>query len=142
MTRNAISSIENNVYEQEIAMKSALSCAILSLLMCVPGRAYDVATGPVMVCDTQEQVERFVQLFDGNQQRAIDAVNSEEHNPSACAVVDVTYVPGPTLGVARSRSHAFEITPVAVVGSAMPRGYRPVKPVLFFTPISVKEFAV
>jgi hypothetical protein len=33
-------------------MKSALSCAMLSLLMCVPGRAYDVATGPV-VADRQ-----------------------------------------------------------------------------------------
>jgi hypothetical protein len=46
-----------------------------------------------------------VQLFDGNQQLAINAVNSGEHNPSACAVIDVAYVPGTALGVARSRSY-------------------------------------
>jgi hypothetical protein len=70
-------------------MKSALRCAMFSLLMCVPAHAYEIESGSVMACDTQEQVERFVQLFDGNQRLAINAVNSEEHNPSACAVIDV-----------------------------------------------------
>jgi hypothetical protein len=35
------------------------------------------------------------------QQLAINAVNSEADNPSACAVIDVTYVPGPSLGAPR-----------------------------------------
>ena len=123
-------------------MKSALRYAMLSLLMCVPAHAYEIETGSVMACDTQEQVERFVQLFDGNQQLAIHAVNSEEHNPSACALIDVAYVPGTALGVARSRSYAFEITPIVVVGTTTQHGYRQVKPALFFTPVNLKEFAV
>jgi hypothetical protein len=123
-------------------MKSALRYAMFSLLMCVPAHAYEIESGSVIACDTQEQVERFVQLFDGNQQLAINSVNSEEHNPSACAVIDVAYVPGPSLGVARSRSHAFEITPIVVVGTTTQQGYRQVKPALFFTPVNLKEFAV
>ena len=67
-------------------MKSALRYALFSLLMCAPAHAYETKTGSVIACDTQEQVERFVELFDANQQLAINAVNSEEHNPSACAV--------------------------------------------------------
>jgi hypothetical protein len=80
-------------------MKSALRYAMFSLLMCVPAHRYEIESGSVITCDTQEQVERFAQLFDGNQQLAINSVNSEEHNPSACAVIDVAYVPGPSLGV-------------------------------------------
>jgi hypothetical protein len=123
-------------------MKSALRYAMFSLLMCVPAHAYEIESGSVIACDTQEQVERFVQLFDGDQQLAINSVNSEEHNPSACAVIDVAYVPGPSLGVARSRSYAFEITPIAVVGTTTQKGYRQVEPARFFTPVNLKEFAV
>jgi hypothetical protein len=123
-------------------MKSAFGYALFSLLMCFPAHAYAIESGSVVVCDTQEQVERFVQLFDGDQQLAINAVNSEEHNPSACAVINVAYVSGTALGVARSRSYAFEITPIVVVGTTTQRGYRQVKPALFFTAVNLKEFAV
>ena len=123
-------------------MKSTLRYTILFLLMCVPAHAYEIETGSVMICDSQEQVERFVQLFDGNQQLAINAVNSEEHNPGACAIIDAAYVPCPSLGVIRNGSYAFEITPIVVVGTTRQRGYRQVKPALFFTSVSLKEFAV
>jgi hypothetical protein len=59
-----------------------------------------------------------------------------------CAEVDVSYVQGPKFSMARSRSHAFQIVPIVVVGANTPGGYRPVKPALFFTLVEVKEFAV
>jgi hypothetical protein len=123
-------------------MKSVLRLAMLSLLLCAPSHAYDVEAGAVLICDTQEQVERFVQLFDGSQELAVDAVNSEESNPNACALVNARYVTGPQLVVARNKSHAFEITPVVIIGMATPNGYRPVKPTLFFSLVSLKEFAI
>jgi hypothetical protein len=113
-------------------MKSALRYAMFSLLMCVTTLAYEIESGSVMIFDAQEQVERVVQLFDRNQQLAINAVNSEERNPSACAVIDVAYVSGTALGVARSRSYAFEITPIVArpVASPPPKpgSLRPVPP--------------
>jgi hypothetical protein len=66
----------------------------------------------------------------------------EEHNPNACAVVEAAYVVGPQLGVVRNSSHAFEIAPIVVVGMATPRGYRQVDPTLFFSIVSLREFAV
>ena len=123
-------------------MKSALTIAILSLSFCLPAHAYEVRTGAVMICDTQKQVERFVELFDGNQQIAIRAVNSEENKPNACAIIDVSYVQGPELGMARSKSHAFQIIPIVVIGISTTNGYEPVKPALFFAPVEVREFAV
>ena len=123
-------------------MRSVLSLAMLSLLMCLPAHAYAVETGAILICDTQQQVERYVQLFDGNPQVAISAVNTEESNPNACAMVDVAYAQGPQLGMARSSSHAFQIIPIVVVGVNAPSGYRPVNPAHFFTLVEVKEFAV
>jgi hypothetical protein len=81
-------------------MKSILRIAVLSWLVCLPAHAYEVETGAITICDTQKQVERFVQLFEGNAQVALRAVNAEEHNPNACAMVDVSYVQGPNLGLA------------------------------------------
>jgi hypothetical protein len=56
----------NGVYHQEIAMKAALRYAMFSLLMWVPAHAYEIESGSVIACDTQEQVERFIQRFDGS----------------------------------------------------------------------------
>ena len=123
-------------------MKTALFAAALSLLMSVAAQAYEVETGPVMLCDTQQQATRFVQHFDGNQEAAIGAVNAEERNPSACAVVEVAYVEGDPLGIERTISHTFRITPVAVVAMKTPTGFKQVTPAVFFTPVKVREYAV
>ena len=121
-------------------MKYVPSLALSFLLMCEPAKAHEVMTGPVLICDTQEQVERFVQAFDGNQDLAINTVNVEERDPNACGVVNATYVLGPQIGVARSQAYAFEISAVAVI-VITPNGYQPTKLSLYFTPVSLKEFA-
>ncbi len=123
-------------------MKSALRLAILSLLMGAPAHAYEIETGTVMLCDTRKQVERFVEVFDGDHARAIRTVNAEENNPNACGMVDVAYVQAPDLGMARTMSHAFRIIPVAVVAVNTPGGFRQVRSALYFTLVKVKEFAV
>lgn len=124
-------------------MKSMLTLALLSSLIGSPVQAYEVETGPVLVCDTRQQLERLVQLSDDEpEERALDAVNAEEHNPNACAVVNVTFVRGPQIGIARSQSQAFELYPVAVIGTATPSGYQSVEPTVYFTLVNVKELAV
>ena len=123
-------------------MKTALIVAILSLIPCLPAHAYETETGAVMICDTQKQVERYVQVFNGNPRAAIGAVNMEENDPNACALADVSYVQGPDVGMARSSSHAFRIIPIVVIGVSRLSGYAPVKPALFFTPVAIKEISV
>ena len=125
-------------------MKYALGLALplLSSFMCLPAQAYELETGTIMICDTQKQVERFAQLFDGDLGVTVSVVNTEEHNPSACGMADVAYVQGPELGVARSGSHAFRVIPIVVVGADTPEGYRAAKPALFFTVVEVEEYTV
>jgi hypothetical protein len=123
-------------------MKSALRLAMLSLLMSLPAHAHEVETGAIMVCDTQQQVERYAQLFDGNPQVAISAVNAEANDPTACAMVEAAYVQGPAIEMTRSKSYAFSVVPIVVVGVSRPNGYQQIRPALFFTLVKVKEFAV
>ena len=123
-------------------MKSALCLVLLFSLICLPAHAQEIETGAIMLCDTQKQVERFAQLYEGDPQTALSAVNTEENDPTACAMADVAYVQGPRLGTARSRSHAFGIIPIMVLAVATPRGYQPVSPSRFFTPVTVVELAV
>ena len=123
-------------------MKTALLLAASLPLMCLDANAYEIHSGAVTICDTHWQVERYVQLFAGSPEVAIGAVNTEQHDPNACALVNVSYVQGPQLGVVRGTGHAFEIMPIVVVGVNTPNGYRPAAPALFFTPVRVAEIAV
>jgi len=122
--------------------KTALCLAMLLTLIGLPAQAHEVETGAVMVCDTQQQAERYAEVFDGNQQGAISVVNAEANNPSACAVVDVAFVPGPAFEVARGKEHAFAVVPIVVVGFKATSGFQQLQPTLVFTLVKLKEFAV
>ena len=71
-----------------LAARLALLFALLAAPFCVPSQAADYEVAPSLVCDTQEQVERFVALFAGDAQAAIRVVNAEQKNPTACAMID------------------------------------------------------
>jgi hypothetical protein len=75
--------------------------AVLIAPSCGSAQAMDYEVGTSLICDTQTQVERFVAVLSGDTQAAIDAVNSEEQNPTACALIDVAYLRGAEIGMAR-----------------------------------------
>jgi hypothetical protein len=123
-------------------MKQALYLALLSLLISGPAQAQEYEHDTALLCDTQRQVERYVALFDGEEQSAIDAVNTEEQDPSACALATVTFVRGPELETARNDQGAFRISRVLVVGVETPTGFRQVRPKAFFSVFKVIEYDV
>jgi hypothetical protein len=116
--------------------------AVLIALFCGSAHAMDYEMGTSLICDTQTQVERFVALFSGDTQAAIDAVNAEEQNPSACALVDVAYLRGAEIGIARSGDSAFAIVRILVVGIDTAAGIQAVRPSAYFSLFAVKEYAV
>ena len=123
-------------------MKTALHLALLSLLLCSPARAQEYEHGTALLCDSQKQVERYVALFQGDEQSTVDAVNTEVRNPTACGLGTVAFVRGPDLGTARNRESAFQIVRILVVGVDTPEGIRPVKPTPYFTAFEVIEYDV
>ena len=111
----------------------------LILLLDSPAYADDVQVGTGLLCDTQQQAERFAALYDGDAAIAIHTVNAEEHNPTACGVVAMAYVAGPPLSIARAKDLTFEIIQVRVIGVITPNGMQSVEPTHFFSVVPVEE---
>jgi len=123
-------------------MKPAFYLALLSLIVFGPAHAQEYEHGTALLCDTQRQVERYVELFNGKEQSAINAVNKEEQNPTACAFQTVSFMRGPELGTARNKESAFQIVRILVVGVETPSGLRSTRPSAYFSAFKVLEYDV
>jgi len=105
-----------------------IASGVALLLACLPAQAEQkeqsakVEIASALVCDTQQQVERFVALFDGNVESALSAVNDEQATPNACDVATIAYVMGPEVSTARSNGATFRVVRVLVLGVVTPDG--------------------
>jgi hypothetical protein len=137
----------NTRFSKRIVALVALLATSLATAVSFPVRAaddpaVDYEVGNALICDTQAQAERFVALFSGDAPAAIGVVNAEQHDPTACAIANVAYVRGASLGTARNRDTAFEIVRILVIGVEAENAIRTVRPAANFSLPRVKEFAV
>ena len=131
-------------------MKITLFTASLFLLACASVQAQDKHTthgrniefSDVVVCGTQEQAERYVALYHGDQETAVHAVNRAENDPTACGVVSAAFVRGSQMATARTENMAFEIVRILLLGVDSQDGFRPVRPASYFTAFGVTEYHV
>jgi hypothetical protein len=91
-----------------MSFAARLALLMLRLFFDMPAQAQEVEVGTSLICDTQEQVERFVTLFDGDAQRAVNGVNAAEHDPTACAVSTMAYVRGSKLALPEAKTRPFK----------------------------------
>ena len=119
----------------------ALATALLSSLASPAARAQqiEVEVGESLVCDTQQQVERFVTLFDGNAANAASAVNSEVNDPNACGVVAVAFVRGPEIATTRNRTGTYRVMRILVLGVVTNSGIRATPPTAFYSIDQIEE---
>jgi hypothetical protein len=123
-------------------LRLALILLPLLLFVAIPAQAQEVEVGTNLICDTQEQVERFVALYDGDAQAAISAVNAAEHNPTACGMATAAFVRGPQLATARNKDTTFNIVRLFVVAVVTEAGVESVTPAAFFSLIPIEEIPV
>ena len=112
------------------------------LLLTMPARADDVQIGASLVCDTRQQAERFVTVYDGDAEAAVSTVNAEEHDPNACIIGVLAYIQGPPLATNVSGDKMFHIVPIVVVGIVTPTGIQAVDPVQYFSAQEVEGFGI
>jgi hypothetical protein len=115
---------------------------LISTLVLLPtsvAYASDIRLGTGLLCDTQQQAERFAALYDGDAPMAIQTVNAEEHDPTACGLVTMAYLPGPPVSTARTKDLAFQIIQVLVIAVVTENGIRSVEPTHFFSAVAVEE---
>jgi hypothetical protein len=98
-----------------------------------------IQVGTALVCDTQQQVERFAAVYAGDAATAVSTVNSEERDPSACGMASMAYVVSPPLVTARGKGATFQIVKIIVVGIITENGIQPVRPARFFSALEVDE---
>lgn len=109
-----------------------------------------VQIGRGVICDTQEEVKRYVTLFDGDSDAALGAVNREAQKADACIVAAIVFIPGSentsenvTDAMARNEKEgAFRIVPILVTGVVKPHGIEQVPPFPQFTLVKVEEFEI
>jgi hypothetical protein len=136
--------------EMEAQMRATLSIALFFLLLGAPVQALDrpgidernIEFGDVLVCDTQEQAERYAALYHGDKEAAVRAVNREANDPRACGAATAAFVRGPQMATARAENMAFEIVRILVLGIDSQDGFRPVRPAPYFTAFGVTEYDV
>jgi hypothetical protein len=122
------------------ALRYALCVAALSLAW-VPAQAQtvevEVETG--IFCDTQQQIERFVAVFDGDERAAMHRVNAEVNDPTACVYGTIAFVRGPEVATARSKGGTYQIVRVIVVGFLTEQGLRAAGPARSFSAEKIDE---
>src|SRR6516165_9533525 len=116
-----------------------LASLILLPILALPLRAQDVQVGTALVCDTRQQVERFVALYDGDFDAAARTVNAEVQDPSACALASMAYLISPPLATERHKDVTFKIVQIIVVGVITKDGVAPVGPTKLFSVLEVDE---
>ena len=92
--------------------------AIISLIsLSGPAFAADIEVGRGIICDTQEQMERYVAVFKGNAKDALMTVNAEAKKDDACSAAVVAYLAGDTAATARNDSgEAYRVLKILVLG--------------------------
>jgi hypothetical protein len=120
-------------------MKPGVMVGFLSLLLLAPAHADEVETSTGVICNTQKQMERFVDLNEADPQSAIRAVNAEANDPTACAVASLAFVRGNHSVSVRKNDATFQIVPILVVGVVTPDGVRGIAPAVYFSLFRVEE---
>ena len=124
------------------ASRTGLLVLPLLLTLGLPAQAQEVEVASGPICDTQEQVEQFVALYDGDAQSTAEKVNAAEHNPTACVISGMAYVRGRKLATARTKDTTFQIVPILVLGVVSEEGVESVTPAPFFSVFEVEEIGI
>jgi len=108
-----------------------------------PAFAADIAIGRGIICDTQEQMERYVAVFKGNAKEALTTVNTEAKKEDACAAAVVAYLAGDTGATARNNDgDAFRVLKILVLGVVTDMGVQQVAPFPQFTIMKIDEISI
>ncbi len=95
---------------------------LCTLLLAAPVAAKERGTTRALVCDTEAQVRRVVEL--GYTYAAVAQVNAEVRNDTACTVTNFYAADHRPLADARAGVRSFKIFEVLVIGLPTPSGFQ------------------
>jgi hypothetical protein len=134
----------------EAAMSFIVRIACLVLALALPAQAQDrlaqdrkagdgqerVEIDTNLICDTQQQVERFLSLLDennGSAEAAIAGVNEENKTPDACVIATAAYRRAGVAATVKNGDTTFDVIRIVVLGVYTVKGLERSDPTEFFT---------
>jgi hypothetical protein len=120
-------------------MATLVRIVLLMLVFALPARAQNIEIGNGLLCDTQRQVELYVDLYDGDVQSTVRAVNAEANDPTACMIATTAFVRGARVSVIGNRYGIFQVVRIVVIGVVTDDQVEDVIPTTFFTLFEMDE---
>jgi hypothetical protein len=114
----------NRLAEGGLRLSCSLGCLALLLALGIPQQAKAQEAGYGMVCDTPDQVRRYVLSDDTT--ATLAAINSER--AQSCALMKVTFYSGKRDEKVVTKDGVWVITHILIVGVANHGGVEPVEP--------------
>jgi hypothetical protein len=122
-----------------LAMFIARAVLLLLFLWHSPAQAeHDLDVWWDLACETPQQVEGFVDIYQGDPESAVADVNAEA-GKVVCVVGSFAFVPGPQVGIVRNGLGTFRIIQVIILGFFTEEGFEASAPRTFFTVGEVDE---
>jgi hypothetical protein len=97
---------------------------VCTLLWTVGAKAQDIQASAGVVCDTQEQMEKFIAYAADDPRSALVRVNTEAANPQACGHVTAAFVRGAEVSTARIKHRGFAIHQITIFAVNTEAGWR------------------
>lgn len=118
--------------------------SLLVAMLAYPAYAQEIKQGHGLVCDTKEQVERYIALYKKGEDgyAVVKAVNLEVGKETACGIIPVAYFEDGPVGQVRGEAGAVSIVRVYVVAFRLGMGWQQVPPLEQYVAVPVKEEAV
>ena len=95
----------------------------------------DVKHGVGIICDSAQQVERYLRLSNGDAslEDAVHMVNTESKNPRACGIAAIAFTTDEQIGTINIPNGIARIMRVRIVGTVTPKGWEPVPVTIQYT---------
>jgi len=128
---------------RETKMKSLFGAAALLALACGTAAAEpDGNTGKTaiavgMLCDTAQQVERYVALYNegATAQTALETVNNEHSDPRACEIMTAMLTVGEQVATVAVTGGSVQVVAVTIVATKTGAGWQRTAPMVQYTAV-------
>jgi hypothetical protein len=119
------------------------SCAVMARAA-EPEHPGGVQIGKGIVCDTEQQAQRFAALLAdrGGAGAALDTVNKEANNPLACGMAMIAFKPGRHVGDVHNDKGTYKIMEIQIFAAATPQGWRTVNGATQFAAMPVEGIEI
>ena len=95
-----------------------------------------------VICNSAEQIERFLTLInkdDGSTAEAIQTINIEVEDPTACGIAPVAFFPEKLIRTLTMSNQAIKVMRIRIVGTLTERGWVQIDEVVQFSAVIEKS---